>query len=751
MCRTIDFLNYTTQSLDSIFQDRYLTSSDQELVQKLSSKLIEFSERTPDSKKIVLLFPVVNSYHRFLIHKVVEGFPELHSFSIGQDPNRRTVVTKVKRIDQEEPWFMSAPRPQSSRGRGRGRAGGQSANNNGGGCEGMQDESQKGSNSVSPAGVNRQRQKKPEVQRYVPRGRRLLNQQEEETRVEHAESADTFIGDNSPITKDDSNKICTETTNEQRPSRNVKKRTKNEVYIPPGRRTQGEEEESPGNGGGTSRSDREAQQFEDGNVLSTESAESLEQKLTDGSEKDRKEQHTSGKEGKSDIKENEDTDETRNIANDSVERVGEQSMNECICDKEEEVEEETMEEGMEVGEGDGVNKDCVDQDKSVSVEEASKEKVGILNESERISSSSERKEAGETMETGPQDKKLEDEDDTPLNWDDDVEEGIENDASKESKNNHSGVKTEVKVQADQPSESKSEVKKIKLKKKKRGKVLNEGKAEEETPAVETKGKKKSTRSNITVFDMMNMHELQEDKDGEKKVETKVETVHEEKREKESVSKGKDCDKEDGEEENDDWDKMFDDDGECLDPSAMDELTKTVGKVKIEKATIDYLDFKPKEQDYDDMNHVIEIYDFPTDFKTEDLLSIFSQFKSKGFDIKWVDDTHALGVFSSVVAAQDALKTAHPLCKVGPLSEASKACKAKARRCVEFLQPYKPRPETTAMTARRLVTGALGIAPKISKEQREMERQKLKEAKEKKRNDRKQREDIWEGTVASNSS
>lgn len=40
---------------------------------------------------------------------------------------------------------------------------------------------------------------------------------------------------------------------------------------------------------------------------------------------------------------------------------------------------------------------------------------------------------------------------------------------------------------------------------------------------------------------------------------------------ESVSKGDDCDKEDGEEEDDDWDKMFDDDGECLDPSAMDEV------------------------------------------------------------------------------------------------------------------------------------------------------------------------------------
>lgn len=38
-----------------------------------------------------------------------------------------------------------------------------------------------------------------------------------------------------------------------------------------------------------------------------------------------------------------------------------------------------------------------------------------------------------------------------------------------------------------------------------------------------------------------------------------------------MSKGTDCDKEDGEEEDDDWDKMFDDDGECLDPSAMDEV------------------------------------------------------------------------------------------------------------------------------------------------------------------------------------
>lgn len=59
-----------------------------------------------------------------------------------------------------------------------------------------------------------------------------------------------------------------------------------------------------------------------------------------------------------------------------------------------------MEEGMEVGEGDVVNNDCVDQDKSGIVEELSKEKVGILNESERISLSGERKEVGEIMEIG---------------------------------------------------------------------------------------------------------------------------------------------------------------------------------------------------------------------------------------------------------------------------------------------------------------------------------------------------------------
>jgi len=46
---------------------------------------------------------------------------------------------------------------------------------------------------------------------------------------------------------------------------------------------------------------------------------------------------------------------------------------------------------------------------------------------------------------------------------------------------------------------------------------------------------------------------------------------------------------------------------------------------------------------------------------------------------------------------------------------------------EYLQPYKPRPETSASVARNLVAGALGLQTRVSKEQRELERQKLKQA------------------------
>ena len=46
---------------------------------------------------------------------------------------------------------------------------------------------------------------------------------------------------------------------------------------------------------------------------------------------------------------------------------------------------------------------------------------------------------------------------------------------------------------------------------------------------------------------------------------------------------------------------------------------------------------------------------------------------------------------------------------------------------DYLQPYKARPETSASVARSLVAGALGLQARVSREQRQLERQRLKEA------------------------
>lgn len=46
----------------------------------------------------------------------------------------------------------------------------------------------------------------------------------------------------------------------------------------------------------------------------------------------------------------------------------------------------------------------------------------------------------------------------------------------------------------------------------------------------------------------------------------------------------------------------------------------------------------------------------------------------------------------------------------------------------MFEARKPRPATSAVLARRLVSGALGLKVVTSKEQRDIERNKLKEAK-----------------------
>ncbi|XP_074141682.1 R3H and coiled-coil domain-containing protein 1 isoform X1 [Sminthopsis crassicaudata] len=76
-------------------------------------------------------------------------------------------------------------------------------------------------------------------------------------------------------------------------------------------------------------------------------------------------------------------------------------------------------------------------------------------------------------------------------------------------------------------------------------------------------------------------------------------------------------------------------------------------------------------------HVVEIYGFEPSLKTEDLLEAFAEFQEKGFKIQWVDDTHALGVFSCLALANEALTRDFPTLKIRPLTQGTKQSKFKA--------------------------------------------------------------------------
>lgn len=97
-------------------------------------------------------------------------------------------------------------------------------------------------------------------------------------------------------------------------------------------------------------------------------------------------------------------------------------------------------------------------------------------------------------------------------------------------------------------------------------------------------------------------------------------------------------------------------------------------------------------------------------------------------MKWVDDTHALGVFSSASLAYKALRMESLIFKVRPISEATSQSKTVAKKCGVVLRPVGDRPKTSASTARRMVANALGVRVNISKEQRDKERRELQEAK-----------------------
>ncbi|XP_074415105.1 R3H and coiled-coil domain-containing protein 1 [Zonotrichia albicollis] len=134
---------------------------------------------------------------------------------------------------------------------------------------------------------------------------------------------------------------------------------------------------------------------------------------------------------------------------------------------------------------------------------------------------------------------------------------------------------------------------------------------------------------------------------------------------------------------------------------------SVKDISIERISVDYPGYGEAQVSEGDLAHVTEIYDFPSTLKTEDLLGMFSDFHESGFKIQWVDDTHALGIFSSPSTASQALGRRYPCLKIRPLLHASKQAKVKALQRPKLLQLGKGRPQTDTAVARRLLCHALG--------------------------------------------
>ncbi|XP_067879471.1 R3H and coiled-coil domain-containing protein 1-like isoform X2 [Heterodontus francisci] len=145
-----------------------------------------------------------------------------------------------------------------------------------------------------------------------------------------------------------------------------------------------------------------------------------------------------------------------------------------------------------------------------------------------------------------------------------------------------------------------------------------------------------------------------------------------------------------------------------------ELSACLGQINIsiEQPQADYSTYLSREghMAHLEFGHIIEIYDFPAQLKTEDILEAFDSFRDKGFRIKWVDSIHALGLFSSPDSASEALSVTHSQLKTRPLSQATKQSKLKVARSSEFLQPVKERAQTNTVIAKRLVIRALGLHP-----------------------------------------
>ena len=86
---------------------------DDSLKEAFSKDLEVFLTSTQDCLSSVLIFPCINSYSRLKLHEVTkEKYPQLTSFSVGVEPDRRPIICRQKLIaDWTLKSLCGAPMP----------------------------------------------------------------------------------------------------------------------------------------------------------------------------------------------------------------------------------------------------------------------------------------------------------------------------------------------------------------------------------------------------------------------------------------------------------------------------------------------------------------------------------------------------------------------------------------------------------------------------------------------------------------
>ena len=113
----------------------------------------------------------------------------------------------------------------------------------------------------------------------------------------------------------------------------------------------------------------------------------------------------------------------------------------------------------------------------------------------------------------------------------------------------------------------------------------------------------------------------------------------------------------------------------------------------------------------DFTKKISFFDSLAELKTSDLESVLHTglVKIKDYyDLRWVDDTHAIVIFSDEVTAAKSLTIKDTQIKFKPFYQACEASKSKAKGFNIEIESgsVRSRPDTTTVIAKRLLSRAL---------------------------------------------